>query len=128
MGGVEHRRRPALAGRRARGERGEALAVAALTGRGYRIVERNFRCRLGELDVVAFDGGTLVFVEVRSRRDARFGGGLAAVPVRKLRQVARVAAVYLAARRPRFETCRFDVVAVTGDRVEVVRDAFRITW
>jgi putative endonuclease len=110
------------------GSRGEDRASAALRARGYRIVERNFRCKVGELDVVAFDGDTLVFVEVRSRADARFGGGLAAVGQGKRRQVARVAAAYLALRRPRFTTCRFDVVAITGDDLVIVRDAFRVTW
>ena len=114
--------------RQERGAWGEALAERTLRAAGLRIVERNFRCRAGELDLVAFDRDTLVFVEVRSRRDARFGGGLAAVTPAKQRQVARVAAVYLAARRPRFTTCRFDVVGITGDVVEHVRDAFRITW
>ncbi|MBE7449946.1 MAG: YraN family protein [Kofleriaceae bacterium] len=110
------------------GERGEDLASRALAARGYRLVERNFRCRLGELDAVAYDGDTLVFIEVRSRADARFGGGLAAVGPAKQRQVARVAAAYLALRRPRFVTCRFDVVGITGDELTIVRDAFRVTW
>ncbi|HVK72413.1 MAG TPA: YraN family protein [Kofleriaceae bacterium] len=114
--------------RQERGARGEAAAERALRDAGFRIVERNFRCKAGELDLVAFDQGTLVFVEVRSRRDARFGGGLAAVSPAKLRQVARVAAVYLAARRPTFTTCRFDVIAITGDELVHIRDAFRITW
>ncbi len=114
--------------RQARGTRGEDAAEHALRKAGYRIVERNFRCKAGELDVVARDGETLVFVEVRSRRDARFGGGIAAIPPAKLRQVARVAAVYLAMRRPQFTTCRFDVVAITGDDLVHIRDAFRITW
>ena len=110
------------------GRRGEDRAAAALVAAGYRVVERNVRLRVGELDLVAYDGSTLVFVEVRSRRDHRFGGGLAAVPHRKQRQVARAAEVYLAVRRPAFATCRFDVVAITGDELVIVRDAFRITW
>ncbi len=114
--------------RRASGARGEDRATAALCARGYRIVERNFRCKQGELDAVALDGDTLVFIEVRTRADARFGGGLAAVGVGKQRQVARVAAVYLATRRPRFQACRFDVVAITGSELVIIRDAFRITW
>lgn len=107
------------------GERGEDRASRALRARGYRVVERNFRCRLGELDAVAFDGTTLVFVEVRSRADARFGGGLAAIGTAKQRQVARVAAAYIALRRPRFDGCRFDVVAITGEELVIVQDAFR---
>ena len=110
------------------GQRNEDRATAALRAAGYRIVERNVRFKVGELDVVAYQGDTLVFVEVRSRKDARFGGGLHAVPPSKQRQVARVAATYLALRRPAFRACRFDVVAITGDDLVIVRDAFRITW
>lgn len=115
-------------GRRADGMAAEERAVAELVRRGYRVVERNFRRRLGELDVVAFDGDTLVFVEVRSRADARFGGAIAAVPHAKQRQVARMASLYLAHRRPVFRRCRFDVVAITGAEVQVIVDAFRVTW
>ena len=110
------------------GHAGEDRATAALVRAGYRIVERNVRFKLGELDVVAYDGDTLVFVEVRSRADDRFGSALYAVPHAKQRQVARVAAAYLALRRPVFRGCRFDVVAITGGDVVLVKDAFRITW
>ena len=110
------------------GQRGEARAAEALRAAGYRVVERNVRLWVGELDLIAYDGEILVFVEVRSRRDDRFGGGLAAVPHGKQRQVAKAAAAYLATRRPVFAACRFDVVAITGAELVIVRDAFRITW
>ena len=114
--------------RRERGCAAERRAEAALVQRGYRIVERNYRARLGELDLVAYDGEVLVFVEVRSRSDAAHGGGLAAIPHAKQRQVARVASLYLAHRRPTFRTCRFDVVAITGDDLVVIPGAFHVTW
>lgn len=107
------------------GERGEDRASRALRARGYRIVERNFRCKAGELDMVARDAGTLVFVEVRTRFDDRWGGALNAVGFHKQRQIVRVARVYLALKRPVFDTCRFDVVAITGDDLVVIKDAFR---
>ena len=110
------------------GARGEDRAARALRERGYRVVERNFRCKQGELDAVAYDGPTLVFVEVRTRRDARFGGARYACGVTKQRRVARAAAAYLSIRRPRFDRCRFDVVAVTGDQLEIIQDAFRVSW
>jgi putative endonuclease len=109
-----------------RGSLAEAVAVRELVKLGYRIVERNFRCLAGELDVVARDGQTLVFVEIRSRRSDRFGSALEAVSRTKQQQVARVAAAYLELRQPKFDTCRFDVVGVTGDKIEVVQDAWRI--
>ncbi|HUQ08470.1 MAG TPA: YraN family protein [Kofleriaceae bacterium] len=108
------------------GEHGEDRAARALLARGYRIVERNFRCKAGELDLVARDhDDTLVFIEVRTRADDRHGGALAAVGFHKQRQVARVARFYLATRKPRFDTCRFDVVAITGSDLVVIKDAFR---
>lgn len=109
-----------------RGNVAESIAVRELVRLGYRIVEQNFRCHAGELDVVARDGQTLVFVEIRSRRSDRFGSALEAVSRAKQQQVSRVAAVYLELRRPTFDTCRFDVVGVTGDKIEVVQDAWRL--
>ena len=104
----------------------EARAVRLLVARGYRIVERHFRCRSGELDVVAFDGDELCFVEVRSRADDLHGDAAFAVRARKQQQVARVALHYLALRDPSFERSRFDVVAITGDHIELIQDAWRV--
>jgi putative endonuclease len=109
-----------------KGSRAEGVAVRALIDRGYAIVERNFRCDVGELDVVARDGATLVFVEIRSRRDDEHGSALHAVGRTKKHKVARVAEVYLAAREPEYENCRFDVVAITGDQIEIIPDAWRL--
>jgi putative endonuclease len=109
-----------------RGGAAERIAVRELVRLGYHIVERNFRCAAGELDVIARDGDTLVFVEVRSRRSDRFGSALEAVGRNKQRQVSRVAAVYLALRKPKFDTCRFDVVGITGTQIDVVQDAWRL--
>ncbi len=109
-----------------KGQAGEERAVALLTSHGYRVVERNFRCRAGELDIIARDGDALVFVEVRTRADAARGRALETVTAAKQRRVARVAEVYLAARQPAFTSCRFDVVGITGDEVTLVRDAFRL--
>lgn len=108
------------------GATSEDRAAHHLAREGMRIVERNYRCKLGELDIVARDGGVLVFVEVRSRRSAAFGSALEAVSRRKRQRVTRVAMQYLAYRRPRFETARFDVVAITGDELVHVRDAWRL--
>src|SRR5688572_20839730 len=99
----------------AKGRRGEDRAAALLRDRGYAVVERNYRCPKGELDVIARDGDTLVFVEVRTRADARHGTALETVRAGKQRRVAAAAAHYLAVRRPVFTRCRFDVLAITGD-------------
>jgi putative endonuclease len=108
------------------GATGEDRAVAHLVRNGMRIVERNYRCRLGELDIVARDGDVLVFVEVRSRRNDEFGSALEAVHWQKRRKVARIAMVYLAARKPRFSCARFDVIAITGDELVHIKDAWRL--
>jgi putative endonuclease len=108
-----------------RGASAEAAAARLLTASGYQIVERNFRCRFGELDLVARDGDVLVFVEVRSRRDDAHGAAIAMIGPAKQRQVARVARFYLAAMQPAFEACRFDIVAITGGEPLVLKDAFR---
>jgi putative endonuclease len=90
------------------------------------VVERNYRCPRGEIDVVARDGDTLVFVEVRTRADAQHGTALETVRAGKQRRIAGAAEHYLAFRRPSFTRCRFDVLAITGDDVVLIRDAFRL--
>jgi putative endonuclease len=113
------------------GASGEDIACRELERRGYVIVERGYRTRAGEIDVVARHGGVLVFVEVKTRRTARHGLPAEAVTPAKRRRVALMAADYLARRRPLAEACRFDVVAVTigGDgeaAVEVIPGAFSV--
>ena len=109
-----------------RGASAETAATAALLAAGYQIVERNFTCKAGELDVVARDGDVLVFVEVRSRADGTHGHAAEMVTPGKRAQVARVARVYLEARQPVFDECRFDVVAITGDAIDLIKDAWRL--
>lgn len=109
------------------------LAAEALRARGLRIVERNFRCRAGEIDLVALDGAVLVFVEVRSRRGAIAGTPLESVDGRKQARVARVARQYLAARGHRERDVRFDVVGIRFDAdppvIEHVPGAFdAVDW
>lgn len=109
----------------AAGASAEAAATRLLLGRGYEIVERNFRCRAGELDLVARDRGVLVFIEVRSRADAEHGHAAEMVDAHKQRQVARVAEHYLAMRDLDYDEVRFDVVAITGGEAELIQDAWR---
>jgi putative endonuclease len=109
-----------------RGTSAETRAARLLAASGYRIVERNFRCKLGELDIIARDGEILVFVEVRSRADAEHGSALDMIGPRKRARVARVAAFYLEAMRPSYERCRFDVVGITGGDAILIKDAFRL--
>jgi putative endonuclease len=108
------------------GRRGEDRVAALLARRGYQLLERNYRCKLGEIDVVAADGDTLVFVEVRTRSRGDRGSALETVRAGKQRRIARVAQHYLSFRRPGYDKCRFDVVGITGDDVVIVKDAFRL--
>ena len=110
------------------GARGEDAAADGYRRRGYRIVARNWRCRLGELDLVAERRGVLVFCEVKSRRGGALGGGYAAVTSRKQAKVRALAEAFLQATGSRPQAMRFDVasVAVRAGRstVEVFEDAF----
>ena len=108
------------------GAAAESLACRFLERNGLRLVERNYRCRRGEIDLVMQDTGHLVFVEVRYRANRQFGGGAETVDGAKQRRLTAAAAHYLQTHRSgREPACRFDVVAVTGqDEPEWIRDAF----
>lgn len=113
----------------ARGEAGEALACRYLEARGLSILARNFRCRSGEIDVVAREGDVTVFVEVKDRTGASHGTGVEAVTFGKRRRLLRAARLYAAARGLMERPLRFDVVAIdrSADGKAVVRhdrDAF----
>ncbi len=103
----------------------EALAARYLTVRGMCVKERNFRCRQGEIDLIGFHDGYLVFVEVKYRRTGEFGTALEAVDVRKQRRICRTADYYrylhrLGEDRP----VRYDVVAVQGTEIRWIQNAF----
>ena len=111
------------------GSEGERAAAAFLEARGYRILERNYRTKLGEIDLVAEEGRTLVFVEVKVRLNDRFGGPAAAITSAKQARIARLAQQYVASRRLAERACRFDVVLIWGAdpktrRIELLPGAF----
>jgi putative endonuclease len=95
-----------------RGTAGEELACRHLRGRGLSIVERNYRCRLGEIDVVAREGDTIVFVEVKERGDSSHGGAVEAVTGPKRRRVIRAARHWASVHRESESHIRFDVIAI----------------
>ena len=102
-----------------------------LVAKGYRILDRNVRTRLGELDLVADDHGVVVFVEVKGRTTDAFGGALLAVDHRKRVKLTKLAAQYLAQRHWSDKVCRFDVVLVQGrasdqGRIEHLQNAFDV--
>src|SRR2546425_10313239 len=118
-----------MTGRSVLGEEGERAAARFLEARGYRILERNYRTRRGEIDLIAEDGRMLVFVEVKVRLDDRFGGPAAAITRAKQARIARLAPQHLAWRRVGDPACRVGVVLVWGadpktQRVEVLPGGF----
>lgn len=117
--------------RQSLGQQGEDIACAELQRRGYEIVARRHRTRLGEIDVIARHAETIVFVEVKARADFSYGGAAAAVMRRKQARIARMAADYLMRHRLTDRPCRFDVVAIDfaggQPRVEVYTHAFDLS-
>jgi putative endonuclease len=99
-------------GRVAFGKKGEDLACRELERRGYTILARRYRSRMGEIDIVARDGGTLVFVEVKARAGRRFGEAVEAVTRIKRRRIVLAAQEYLSTSGGSEHPCRFDVVAI----------------
>jgi putative endonuclease len=110
------------------GQLGETLACDELRRRGYAILERRYRTRYGEIDIVARHGDVLVFVEVKARAGDAFGTGAEAVTRWKQRRVAQMAADFLVRRRLQDRPCRFDVVSVAmgegAPQIEVIPGAF----
>jgi len=110
------------------GQKGETIAVHYLENMGYTVVLQNYRAETGEIDIIARDGDTLVFVEVKARNSVRFGSAKAAVDRRKQEKLTRTAWHYLKATNQGQVRARFDVVAITmtsgHPHVELVRNAF----
>lgn len=105
------------------GHAAEEAATALLRAKGMTVVERNFRVKVGEIDLVARDGDEIVFVEVRARASASFGGAAASVGGAKRRKLIKAAGVWLQARSWS-GPCRFDVVAIDSGRAEHIPAAF----
>jgi putative endonuclease len=113
---------------------GEAIVARFLKKRGYRIRERNYRVRLGEIDIIAEQGADLVFIEVKTRSDTIFGSPLESVTISKQRQLSKVALEYISKHNCHNRPARFDVVGVTFEkanskqlrdaRIELVQNAF----
>jgi putative endonuclease len=114
------------------GESGENLAVWYLKKNGYKIIEQNYRNQVGEIDIIAREKKTIVFVEVKSRRSIRFGSPKWAVTPQKQRKISMVALYYLKTTRQINAKARFDVVAITANRdepqIEIVKNAFELAY
>lgn len=111
--------------KRAIGTAYEKQAGAYLIGQGYEIIEYNFHCRLGEIDIVARDGRYLVFAEVKYRKNDKSGNPFEAVNVNKQKRISRTASYYCLTHGYGETTpCRFDVIAVLGDRIKLIQNAY----
>ncbi len=111
--------------RREIGGRYEKLAAAFLQKRGYEILAANYRCRQGEVDLICRQENCLVFVEVKYRATDRFGAPALAVDAKKQARIRKAAAHYMYSQGIEPDTpCRFDVVSILGERVEVIENAF----
>ena len=114
------------------GIEGESLASSELERLGYRIIERNYRIRSGEIDIVADDAGTVVFVEVKTKTSGDFGDPVEEVTTQKQRQIVSMGEYYATYCCPPDTLCRFDVVTVDlsmmPPHITVYKDAFRPGW
>jgi len=114
------------------GERGEALAFEKIKRLGYSNIIRNYRCRLGEVDLVAKDGDVLVFIEIKTRKGRPLGFAKEAVNARKRKQISKVALNYMKTNNCCDVSARFDVVAVSmgsgPPQIEVIKNAFDLAY
>ncbi|MDB5958953.1 MAG: YraN family protein [Massilia sp.] len=107
------------------GQHWEQVALAHLAGHGLALVEANFHCKGGEIDLVMRERDTLVFVEVRQRADRKHGGAAASITPAKIRRLVRAAQYYLL-QFPHTPPCRFDVVAIDGDQLDWLRNVIEV--
>jgi putative endonuclease len=114
-----------LSRKQEQGRAWEDMALAYLERRGLVLVEANFRCKLGEIDLILRDGATLVFVEVRQRAAGAPVSAAASIGPAKIRRIIRAAQVYLQ-RFGRLPPCRIDVVAIDGDDIEWITNAIEV--
>ena len=114
-----------LSRKQEQGRAWEDMALAYLERRGLVLVEANFRCKLGEIDLILRDGATLVFVEVRQRAAGAPVSAAASIGPAKMRRIIRAAQVYLQ-RFSRLPPCRIDVVAIDGDDIEWITNAIEV--
>lgn len=114
------------------GKESEAIAVKHLRKNGYRILEKNYRTKLGEIDIIAKDGRTLVFVEVKARKNRHYGNPKAAVTFKKQYKISKTALCYLKSTRQTNAKARFDVVTIylqdSNPEVEIIKNAFDLAY
>ena len=112
------------------GKKGESLAAEFLRKNGYRIVETNFRNRYGEIDIIAVEGKTIVFIEVKTKTNNKFGPPKMAVNLRKQKQLSKTALAYLTQKKLNNNPARFDVIGISiiedKTEIELIKNAFEL--
>jgi len=109
------------------GEDAEAACCAYLKSQGLKLVEKNFSCRHGEIDIIMLDKKTLIFVEVRFRKNNLFGGGLESITTAKQRKLRMTAELFLQ-QNTRYENARFDVVSMSKNNQTSDKQQYRFDW
>lgn len=119
-----------MKGKKAFGQKGEEIACKALEQGGYRIIEKNFRCRQGEIDIIAEEKGTLCFVEVKARSSEKFGLPEEAVTRWKQKKLLTVAVIYLEIKKIKSQDMRFDIVSVDlkTEKTKIIQNAFEVDF
>ncbi len=105
----------------------EDKAVALLLSKGHRIIARNYRQQCGEIDIISYDGKTLVFSEVKQRKSDAFGGPIAAITKRKQNKIVQTAVLYIKENAPKFDSIRFDAICLLGEQATHIPNAFTPT-
>lgn len=118
-------------GRLVLGKSGEEAAISFLKSSGYKIIARNYKVKLGEIDIIAEDKGVICFIEVKTRNSEKFGLPAEAVAGRKQKQISRVALVYLKEKSLFDKKARFDVVSIinpgASQKIDLIKDAFELS-
>ena len=114
------------------GQKSESLAVDCLKKNGYKIIQQNYRTKLGEIDIIAKQGKSLVFIEVKARKSDRFGRPEMAVTPKKQRKISMTALYYLKSTKQSNIKARFDVVAIkstsNGPDIKIIKNAFELAY
>jgi putative endonuclease len=114
------------------GKKSESIAARHLKKNGYKILEQNYRTKLGEIDIIAKDKNTLVFVEVKARSSNRFGNPKWAVTPKKQKKISMVALLYIKSKKQSNVKARFDVVAISSAKdnpsIEIIKNAFELAY
>ena len=110
------------------GSEAEAIACTYLEKMNYKIIEKNFRCRSGEIDIIALHQDYIVFVEVKYRKDYQCGYPREAVNYYKQKNITKVASYYLLIKGAYYQSCRFDVVEITDKDIELIQNAFNAVY